>query len=229
MPGIWMTRHELLDDDGRAGFLTHFLGAHHAFRRDAARFGLALRRLGAPPDAGRRPDVVALRGHWGDYRGALAHHHHLEDALLFPQLRDADPDAAITIDELTVQHRGLDHAIAAVDDALVELPSPEAIERSARELADLASALGPHLDLEERHLVPIMRATAVDLGQHDTQAPEDPGDPDESGHAFVLPWVADDLGHHVVAALVDEVPPAASGAFPRWQAAYTDRLSRWHW
>ena len=228
MSGTRTARDELLDEEGRAGFLTHFLGAHRAFRRDAARFRLALRRLGAPPDPGRRPDTDALRGHWDDYRAALAHHHHLEDALLFPRLLDVDPAAAATIDDLTVQHHDLDHTIAVIDEALAGLPAPEGVERSARALEELATALGRHLDREERDLVPIMRTTVIDLGNDGAQTSVDRSEPDETGHAFVLPWVADDLDEHVVAALVDGVPPTMADSFPRWQAAYTDRLERWH-
>lgn len=229
MSRIQPTRGDLLDDDGRAGFLTHFLGAHRAFRRDAARFALALRRLGGPADAGRLPDVVALRRHWADYRAALAHHHQLEDALLFPHLRDIDPGVAAPIDELTAQHRDLDDVIVGLDEALAGCPSSEAIERSTRHLADLAPALGLHLDLEERHLVPIMRATAVELDHDDTETPGERRDAEEAGHAFVLPWIADDLDERVVAGLLDGVPSAVTGSFPTWQATYADRLQRWHW
>ena len=65
--------HLLLDSDGRATFLSHFLASHRAFRRDAARFPVALHRIGTD----QAPDTDALRRHWTGYNAALTYHHHM--------------------------------------------------------------------------------------------------------------------------------------------------------
>jgi hypothetical protein len=233
MPATEHRHYQLLDDEGRATFLSHFLGAHRAFRRDAGRFPVALRRSATQPQPGEGPDVDALRGHWDRYEAALAYHHQMEDDWLFPLLAGLDPATGGVIDELVVQHHDLDGTIATVDAALGLLPAVEAVEGAARACEALAAALGPHFDLEEEHLAPVMRSNRIepdagDAGERDG-AQDEQAHPDDSGHAFVMPWVADGLDDETVSALVDTLPPSARIAFPRWQADYTDRLGRWWW
>jgi hypothetical protein len=233
MPTTEPRPYRLLDDEGRASFLSHFLGAHRAFRRDAGRFPVALRRSAMQTRPGEGPDIDALRGHWDSYEAALAYHHHLEDDWLFPLLAGIDPALRGVIDQLVVQHHDLDETIATVDEALGRLPAVEAVEPAARACDALAEALGPHFDLEEEHLAPVMRSTAIEPDAGDAaeqDGAEDEGaHPDDSGHAFVMPWVADGLDDETVTALVDTLPPSARVTFPRWQADYTDRLRRWWW
>jgi hypothetical protein len=233
MSTVQPPRDQLLDDEGRATFLSHFLGAHRAFRRDAARFPVALRRIGAPEEPDRIPHPDALRRHWEGYEAALVHHHHMEDELLFPPLRDLAPAVGEVIDELAVQHHELDRTIAGVHEALDRLPAADAVERSVRVCEELAAALGRHLGLEEEHLVPIMRATMLEPRLHGDGgpdgAPEEGGHAEATGHAFVLPWVADGLDDDTVAALLGSQPSAVGTTFPAWHAAYTDQLDRWWW
>jgi hypothetical protein len=224
---------QLLDDEGRATFLSHFLGAHRAFRRDAARFPVALRRIGTRQDPDRIPDPDALYRHWDGYEAAMVHHHHMEDELLFPPLRNLDPAVGEVIDELVVQHHELDGTIAGVHEALARLPAADAVEQSVRACEELAAGLGLHLELEEEHLVPIMRATMLEPRPHGAGEPgeiqEEHGQPEDTGHAFVLPWVADGLDDDTVTALLDSAPSAVGATFPAWHAAYTDQLNRWWW
>jgi len=58
---------KLLNDDGSASMATALLMSHHAFRRDIARFAIALRGLGSPGAA----QVAGLQGEWAHYRAAL--------------------------------------------------------------------------------------------------------------------------------------------------------------
>jgi len=232
MPTTQSPRDQLLDGDGRATFLSHFLGAHRAFRRDAARFPVALRRIGAPEDPDRIPHPDALRRHWEGYEAAMVHHHHMEDELLFPPLRNLDPAVGEVIDELVVQHHELDGTIAGVHEALVRLPAADAVEQSVRACEELAAGLGRHLALEEEHLVPVMRATMLEPRLHGEGEPggtqEERGRSEATGHAFVLPWMADGLDDDTVAALLGS-EPSAGATFPAWRAAYTDLLNRWWW
>lgn len=224
MPTIRHPDHQLLDPDGRATFLSHFLASHRAFRRDAARFPIALHRIGTD----RAPDTNALRRHWNGYNAALAYHHHMEDEQLFPALRELDGALGDVIDTLLAQHHDLDATIAGVEELLGLLPSAEAAGPAALACEDLAAALGAHLDLEEERLVPVLRATGFE---------PDPGEPAETHEgrpqpqdnplAFVLPWTTDDLDPETVAALLRSNPPTMKASFANWQADYTDRLARW--
>jgi hemerythrin HHE cation binding domain-containing protein len=230
MPRTEHSRYQLLDDEGRPSFLSHFLASHRAFRRDAARFPVAVRRIGREGGSehgpGRSPDVGALRRHWGGYQGALAYHHDMEDELLFPQLRSLDPALGEVIDELVVQHHEQDGTIAAVEEAMGRLPAVEAVRPASLACDALAAALDRHFDVEEEHLVPVMRARGVEPEADGTDEEEQPGD---TVQAFVMPWVADGLDDDVVTALLEAFPPSMRAAFPGWQADYADLLSRWWW
>ena len=76
----------LLNDDGSASMATAFMMSHHGFRRDIARFAIALRRL-AEGDHGR---ASALQQEWQSYHATLHGHHTVEDTGIFPNLRQ-DP------------------------------------------------------------------------------------------------------------------------------------------
>jgi len=229
MPTTHQPDHQLLDRDGRATFLSHFLASHRAFRRDAARFPIALRRIGTD----RAPATDALRRHWADYNAALAYHHHMEDEQLFPALRHLDGALAPMIDTLLAQHHDLDSTIAEVEELLSLLPSTEAAGPAALACEDLAAALGAHLDLEEEHLVPVLRATGFEPDHGDRSEQEETHEgqqqPDDNPLAFLLPWTTEGLDPETVAALLDAGPPAIEASVADWQADYTDRLTRWWW
>jgi len=216
--------HRLLDPDGRATFLTHSLASHRAFRRDAARFPIALHRIGTD----QAPDTNALRRHWTGYNAALTYHHHMEDEQMFPALRELDGALGDVIDTLFAQHRDLDATIAGVEELLGLLPSAAAAGPAALACEDLAAALGAHLDLEEERLVPVLRATGFEP-HHDEPAETHEGrqQPEDDPLAFVLPWTTDDLDPETVNALLDSGPPTIKASFADWQADYTDRLARW--
>ena len=223
--------YQILDDDGRATFLSYFLGTHHAFRRDAARLPVALRRSATPSKPGEGPDVDALRSHWDRYRAALAYHHHMEDDSLFPQIDSIDHATSEVIDELIVQHHDMDGTIAKVEEALGLLPAFDAVEPAAQACEDLADALDLHLDLEEEHLVPVMRSNTIepdagDAGERDDQQ-EEHANPDDTGHS-----VRDALGRRRPGrqhrGRTGRQPAALRTArLPLWEADYIARLRRW--
>jgi hypothetical protein len=226
MPTTRQSSHQILDRDGRATFVSHFLASHRAFRRDAARFPLALRRIGTD----RAPDTDALCRHWADYHAALAHHHRIEDEQLFPALRQLDGTLDGVIDTLLAQHDDLDGTIAGVEEVLSLLPSAEAAGPAALACEDLAAALEVHLTLEEEHLVPVLRATRFEPGPGEPgETPPGPSPAHDDPLAFVLPWIAEGLDHETVAALLGLGPPSMEASFAGWRADYADRLARWWW
>jgi Hemerythrin HHE cation binding domain len=224
MPTTRHLDHQLLDVDGRATFLTHFLASHRAFRRDAARFPIALHRIGT----GQAPDTDALRRHWAGYNAALAYHHHMEDEQLFPALRQLDGALGDVITTLLAQHHDLNANIIEVEELLRLLPSGEAAGPAALACEDLAAALGAHLDLEEERLVPVLRTTGFEPDHGEpAETHEDRQQPQDDPLAFVLPWTTDGLGPETVAALLRSGPPTIEASFADWQTDYTDRLARW--
>jgi hypothetical protein len=141
---------DLLNDDGSASMATALLMSHHAFRRDVARFAVALRHL-ATDDTAR---AAALQTEWQSYRGALHGHHEVEDTRIFPHLRSTQAELVPVIDQLAAQHRRIDPLLAAGDRAFTSLSAPQ---EAALIVGQLAALLDEHLALEEAHVIPFLR------------------------------------------------------------------------
>jgi hemerythrin-like domain-containing protein len=85
-------------------------------------------------------------------------HHGLEDALLFPALREVDPDAAPVIDRLEADHRRVSDLLDAVEAAAARLTEDEAARASVvLALGELHGHLLEHLDYEELNAGPVLR------------------------------------------------------------------------
>jgi len=141
----------LLNDDGSASIATALLMSHHAFRRDIARFGVALRSLAGAGAA----KIAALQGEWAFYRAALHGHHEVEDNSMFPGLRSQDARLAPVFDQLSADHRQIDPLLEAGDRAFVALALAPATAASVVE--DLAALLHRHLALEEANVTGFLR------------------------------------------------------------------------
>jgi iron-sulfur cluster repair protein YtfE (RIC family) len=87
-------------------------------------------------------------------------HHHAEDVLLFPRLRETDTDIGPVVDKLEADHRRVSDDLDEVEAAAVHLTngdSETARERVADCLNVLAENLLAHLDFEEREAGPTLR------------------------------------------------------------------------
>lgn len=87
-------------------------------------------------------------------------HHHAEDVLLFPRLRETDSNIGPVVDKLEADHRGVSDDLDEVEAAAVHLTngdSEAARERVADGLNVLAENLLAHLDFEEREAGPTLR------------------------------------------------------------------------
>jgi hypothetical protein len=100
----------------------------------------------------------ALGSFCGQYCAVVDMHHRIEDAVLFPDLRAADPRLGAVLDRLSVEHVTVHAVLVELDRALVEmvgsgadeLPSvQDAVER-------LSDALLDHLAYEEDELLPAL-------------------------------------------------------------------------
>lgn len=198
----------LLDDDDTASMATMIMTSHHAFRRDLGRFASAIAAL-------EPARVEALREEWGKFRGALHGHHEIEDASIFPSTRTEHPDLAAAIDQLASQHHLIDPLLAAGDRAFAALPQTT---DAAGVLAELATLLDAHLDLEEATVVPTLR------GAKEFPAPEN--DEMAAMYADGFAWSLDGVAPPVVAKIRDMLPASIGPKLDAARAAFAARCER---
>lgn len=134
---------------------------HHGFRRDLARFGAASRRT--PVD--EAGTWSALLERWDLFALLLHDHHHKEDDVLWPLLRDKveatnDTAAAAVLDEMEAEHATIDPLLAAVRNGLVSMledPSSDLRDELADTLDRARTELDAHLGHEERDAIAILQ------------------------------------------------------------------------
>ncbi len=198
----------LLNDDGSASMATALLMSHHAFRRDIARFGIALRSPAL--DA---PRVAALQGEWAHYRAALHGHHEIEDTAMFPGMRKEHAELGPVFDQLSADHRQIDPLLAAGDRAFAGLagaPAP-----AAAVVAELAALLDKHLTLEEANVVRFIR---------DAKAFPPPGsDAEAEMYAQGFAWSSDGVAPEVLAKVDEILPGVVTARLPAARAAFAAR------
>ncbi|MBF8194475.1 hemerythrin domain-containing protein [Nonomuraea sp. K274] len=136
--------------------LSAFLLAHAGFRVE---FGRLAQTLTAPRDDRH----AALIEDQVEFVLSYLHHHHTdEDTWGWPLLRTRAPASAAVLAALERQHEQIDPDLAVAGDR----SQPSA--RRAEALHRLHTALGRHLDDEERDAVPLIRAhlTAAEWQAH---------------------------------------------------------------
>jgi hypothetical protein len=130
------------------------IGLHQVFR-DALTAAPSLVGSAGADDAARA-DVVG--SYYANVLELLHRHHEGEDELLTPRLLERAPGHADTISRIGAQHLGVLSAIDAVEHAIATWRAePSAVNRdaAAAALAELDAKLIPHLDEEEREILPI--------------------------------------------------------------------------
>lgn len=162
---------------GRDGNLVadELIWIHDSIRRD---LGL-VRELAADVAEGAEPGEVReridsmrtngplwkLKVNCLHYCRFVHHHHQLEDAMLFPFVRQARPDSDTIIDRLENDHAQLVDILDAVTDASGELDDDaDAATRQAvvDALEQLAGHLTEHLAFEEENFVPLLRSISAE-------------------------------------------------------------------
>ena len=137
--------------------------AHHAFRRDLARFAVAARET--PVDATDVWRALAVR--WEEFSGILHHHHTTEDDVLWPQLLDTvdasgDAEGRATLEAMEAEHGTIDPALAACTAAFGEMAGhPCADHRNALDVrvTSVRTLLAEHLRHEETEALPLLQRT----------------------------------------------------------------------
>jgi Hemerythrin HHE cation binding domain len=148
-------------DRGKALF-EELLWVHRMVRRDLD----TVRRLAGECLEGRPADELAgeirelrtngplwrLKVNCLRYCSFVHSHHNAEDALLFPRLRDANPDIGPVVDRLESEHRNVSGLLDEVEDSARSLSEAEgngSRQGLAEGLTRLADDLLAHLRYEE--------------------------------------------------------------------------------
>lgn len=137
----------------------------HQVFRDA--IDLAPVLIGSAADP-QRVELVAT--YYDHVLGLLHAHHDGEDALIWPRLCERAPEQAAEIRRIADQHAGVTDALEAAGSCLAEWRAAgdaDTGDRLAFAMAELGGGLLPHLDEEERFIVPLaaQHLTAPEWGE----------------------------------------------------------------
>jgi hemerythrin-like domain-containing protein len=202
---------QLLNDDGSASIATTIMMSHHGFRRDIARFEVALRALGDDADK-----CAALREEWRTYHDHLHGHHMAEDNGVFPSMQSQAPQLEPTILRLSADHRRIEPLLERGDRAFAGLPQSRADALAV--VSELATLLEPHLSLEEAEVLPLLRAAK----QFPPPASDDELDLYAEGFAWASHGIAEDVLQQVYALL----PQSLANKLPAARVAFEARCVR---
>lgn len=206
-----MSAPNLLNEDGSASMATMLMMSHHAFRRDLARFGVALEKVAA----GDTATVEALRGEWQNYHGALHGHHMMEDSRIFPHLASEHASVAPTIARLTEEHHRIDPLLERGDRAFQALPETQAAQGV---VAELKALLEPHLATEEAEVAPLLRAAK--------QFPEPASDEELELYAQGFAWSTHGIAAEVLEPVFAMLPENLRARLPAARAEFERRCER---
>jgi hemerythrin-like domain-containing protein len=133
---------------------------HETFRR-AYDEAAALLRANPIPSPSR---VTFLADHIDFGLSMLHHHHEGEDEILYPLLVERAPEHAQRTEQIDREHQEVKGAIDATRSACVQwraAPTLDSAGALAATLDALNAALVPHLDNEEREIVPLAAVTVT--------------------------------------------------------------------
>jgi len=144
----------------------HLVAIHDHLRGELARVQDLVEQVarGALDVAGARSVVNTMTMRQNDwtlgtycttYCRLVTMHHTVEDAYMFPRLRDADPSLGPVVSRLEREHHDVAATLEDLDRSLVELVgSPElGVDCVRRALGALSDVLLAHLSYEEEQLV----------------------------------------------------------------------------
>jgi hemerythrin-like domain-containing protein len=170
--------------------------AHHAFRRDLARFAAAARNT--PVEATDVWRALAVR--WSQFSDILHHHHTTEDDVLWPQLLDVvdaagDGEGRATLEAMEAEHELIDpllQSCAAGFAAMARTPDAATRDRLAETAASARDTLADHLRHEETEALPLVQALLPQEGWDRVEKAAGSGQSPRKLF-FLVPWAADGL------------------------------------
>jgi hypothetical protein len=201
---------------GRVDF-TLMYAAHDAFRRDLQRLTAALR-------AGRTTDP-ATRTSWATFKNQLHIHHTIEDAALWPPLRQkvVRPTEVAVLDAMEAEHARIDPLLARVD-AGFAAPRSSGLAETA---AELAGALQTHMEHEEKSALPLVETYLGPEGW-DAFGGAIRKRQGLKGGAEFLPWILDGASADTGKRVLGRLPVPARLLYRAvWRPGYA-RTPRWN-
>jgi hypothetical protein len=170
--------------------------AHHAFRRDLARFVVAARQT--PVEDVEVWRALAVR--WERFGAVLHHHHTTEDDVLWPQLLDivdARGDAAgrATLEAMEAEHSVIDPMLAACAAgfaAMAQTPDAATRDRLGADTETARDTLSDHMGHEEREALPLVQELLSEAGWQRVEKAAGSGK-SLKDLMFLAPWIADGL------------------------------------
>lgn len=124
---------------------------HDSFRRELALIRVEVNESGSWLGPQLRMNCLTICH-------SLHAHHETEDGYIFPGIAEQSPELAAVVDRLMEEHK----AIAVLVDQLKEVLAGTSTDRTAlrAEVNRLITELERHLDYEEKHLIPVLNASA---------------------------------------------------------------------
>jgi hemerythrin-like domain-containing protein len=199
---------------------------HRALRRDLDRLEVVSRS--SMDDAQR----AAVCRHVTWMLDFLHHHHTGEDEGVWPRLLDKRPDLAALVDRMSAEHAALaagSTQLRAASDAFAADGSEAGRARLHDAVVEMQAVTIPHLDHEEREVVPLLVET-FDAGDWAYLSKNH----FRKGLSFAdsglsLMWDLDDLDPAYGSAVRDEVPGPVLWLMTRWFGGRYDREAAARW
>jgi hemerythrin-like domain-containing protein len=170
--------------------------AHHAFRRDLARFAVAARET--PVDATDVWHALAVR--WEQFSGILHHHHTTEDDVLWPQLLEivgaaGDTEGRATLEAMEAEHALIDPLLASCAAGVASMarqPDAGTRDRLAGTAEAARDTLSAHMGHEETEALPLVQGLLSAEGWERVEKAAGSGK-SVKDLLFLAPWAADGL------------------------------------
>lgn len=176
---------------------------HHAFRRDLARFAMAVPLTPVDDHATWR----ALAERWAKFAEILHKHHSGEDAGLWPFLLErADEEERVVLLAMEAEHDRIDPQLESCRHLLAQLAQAGPQQDRGRlraqlsvRLAETRELLGHHLRHEESEAIAILqRHTTPEDWERIEEEHFDDGKKDPGFLLYACNWIAEDLSPAVL-------------------------------
>jgi hemerythrin-like domain-containing protein len=185
---------------------------HAAVRRDLDRFTTALQSF---PD-GSAQRASELMTAWRNFHKQLDDHHHGEETIFWPALREVGADESL-VGDLGGEHEKMMTELGRTDvamGALVADPSADKARQALDTFSELRAAVESHFDHEERELEPFMASNmGTEPMKRAMKQVRHAHPPREQG--VFMAWLQDGADADARAALSKSIPPPVLFVFSR--------------
>jgi iron-sulfur cluster repair protein YtfE (RIC family) len=176
---------------------------HAAVRRDVRRFQAALDTF----PVGSTERAAQLKRAWENLDKQLYHHHHGEETIFWPALKQLGADLSL-VSDLDGEHQRLADAMTGVRTTMTAFTADPAADQLAAlkaAFAELSSVVETHFGHEERDLEPMMATVAgTPQWQQAQRQIRRTMSPPEMGTYFA--WLQDDADPDALDYLRHEIP-----------------------